>query len=232
MAEMLLVNPRRKKRKHRKMSALQRRYFGPRRNPSRRRRRIGVRRNPSTNVVPFYGAAPKRRRRRAVHRRSSLRRRHARTFRGFAPRSFINDTLMPAGVGAIGALGVDMALSYASPFLPAMLSSGIGLAAARIGGAVAVGYAASMAMGRRFGEQVTAGAITVTLYDLIKAQVRTMGLPGISGLGWVSPSMQVGTYVGDGMSSYDGSYQGSLSGLGMTGAYPTERDSDYVQQTY
>lgn len=224
-SELLLVNPRRKRRRSkRRMSALQRSYFGARRNPRKRRRK-------SASLA--VAAAPRRvsrRRRGRVGR--AMRRGHARAFKGFTPRSFINDTLMPAGVGAVGALGVDMTLAYASPYLPPFLASGIGNSIARIGGAIGVGYVASMAMGRRFGDQVTAGALTVTLYDLIKSQIRTMGIPGIAGLGWISPSMQVGSYDGTytgSLSSYDGTYQGSLSGLGVPYGMGQEVESDYYQ---
>jgi hypothetical protein len=78
----------------------------------------------------------------------------------------------------------------------------------KIGGAIGVGWVAGQVMGRRFGEQVTAGALTVAMYDIIKGFVR-QAAPGLISeyvgvgyydddqIGWVSPAEQVGEYVGD-----------------------------------
>jgi hypothetical protein len=139
---------------------------------------------------------------------------------GFNIGNFLRNDLMPAGVGAIGAIGLDVALSYATPMLPASLQSGIGRTAVRVAGAVGVGYIAGMVMGRRFGEQVTAGALTVTLYDLLKGYAAQV-LPGLSeyNMGWVSPALAFNEYVGvdpaggllpgltGGMNEYVGEYE-------------------------
>jgi hypothetical protein len=74
------------------------------------------------------------------------------------------------------------------------------------------------------------------LYDLLKSNIRTMGIPGVSGLGWISPSMQVGSYVGSdmpplGIGAYSGGYEGSLSGLGTT-QFPGENETDYYGQGF
>ncbi|MDE2019678.1 MAG: hypothetical protein KGJ13_05035 [Patescibacteria group bacterium] len=142
-------------------------------------------------------------------------------------KSLMNSTLIPAGVGAAGALGLDVALGFASPHLPAFLNNGVMKTVTRVAGAVGIGYVAGAIAGKRFGEEAMAGAITVTLYDLLKGMVKSAvpSLP-LSGTGWVSPAYQVGAYVGTdsafahpGLSAYVGSdfvYDGirdpSLSG--------------------
>jgi hypothetical protein len=123
---------------------------------------------------------------------------------GFNFGSFMRNNLMPAGIGAIGAIGVDVTLAYVNPMLPPVLQSGLPRTAVKIAGAVVVGMVAGKVMGRKFGEDVTAGAITVTLYDLIKGYVAQM-MPGLPlseySMGWASPAANVGSdmgiYVGD-----------------------------------
>ena len=128
--------------------------------------------------------------------------------RGFSIQRFLNQDLVPAGIGAAGALGLDVALSYVRPYIPDTFTGPIFDPIVKIGGAIAIGYIAGMAGGRRFGDQVLAGAITVTLYDLLKGFARDAGIVseyvGVGQyafdhrLGWTSPAEQVGEYVGVG----------------------------------
>lgn len=125
----------------------------------------------------------------------------------FNVRSFVRDQLLPAGVGAAGALGLDISLGFARPYLPDFLATGLGNTAVRLGGAIAVGMVAGQFMGRRFGEQAAAGAMTVTLYDLLKGYF-TDAFPSVplSGpydawgyqFGYPASAPQVGAYVGNG----------------------------------
>jgi hypothetical protein len=231
MAELMLVNPRRRKRKagkrRRKMTAKQLLYFGK----GRRRRRHAsaarpVRRHRRRSSVI---AAPRRRRSHRRRRHVTRLRRNPIRMGGFSVRRFMNDALIPAGVGAVGALGVDVALGYGGAYLPASLQSGLPNTLVRLAGAVGVGWVAGMAAGKKFGEAATAGAITVTLYDLIKGYVKTAmpALP-LSGMGWISPGLQVGyggmgAYVGadhaySGMGAYVGvgeSESGYYAGYGQ-----------------
>lgn len=205
MAELMLVNPRRKKRgrkRGRRMSALQRQFFGP-----RRKRRRGA----ALRASPVFTRKSRRGRRRS--RRMSFRRRGGLGggFGGFNFNRFVNDNLMPAGVGAVGAIGVDIALGYIRPMLPTGFSGPMIDPLIRLGGAIGVGWLAGQVMGRRFGDQAMAGAITVVMYDFLKPFVRQMtGLP-LSGshyydgsIGWISPAAQIGEYVGTDMGEYVG----------------------------
>lgn len=186
-AELLVIgNPRKRKARRsrvrrnparRKMSAKQAQYFGKRRTKRATRRRA---RHHSVALA----ANPARRRH---ARRRHVRRNPSFNLAGFKPATFVNRTLLPAGIGAGGALALDVALGYAAPHLPAFLTTGtVGPLATKIGGAVAIGMAAqAITKDRALAEQVTAGAIVVTLYGAAKkflaAQFPT--IPGLNGMG-------------------------------------------------
>lgn len=196
MATIALVNPKRRRRRsarrnprrRRAMTAKQLQYFGKRR--SRRRSRRSV------------SAAPRRRRRASFGRRV---RRHARRFarhtgggvslRGMNFNSFLKGTLVPSAVGAAGALGVDLMLGYATPYLPTMLTSGPVVPLTKIAAAVGLGMIAQgVTKDRNIGEHVMAGAITVVAYqwirDMVKAQFPTLPLSEyVSGMGYAGPAL-------------------------------------------
>lgn len=203
MQTLALVNPRRKHRHkaRRKMTAKQAKFFG---GGKRRRRR-------ASRASPAAAAAPRRRRRGAL-------RRHARRFarnvsgsgismRGININQFMRGTLVPSAVGAAGALGVDLLMGYAMPYLPASMTSGPVVPLTKIAAAVGIGLLAQVATkDRRISEQVTAGAITVIAYDYIrtmaKAQFPTLPLSEyVSGMGYAGPALAypdrgMGVYVG------------------------------------
>lgn len=199
MSELMLVNPR-KRRKRRSMTAKQRKYFGKRRrtrrttsvaaarNPTRRRRRrvtVRGRRNPTAPAV-----------RRA-------RRRSMGGGRGFKliPANLIRDTVVPSAIGGAGALAVDLLWNMAP--LPAAVKSGPLSPIAKAAGALAVGAAAGMVAGRRIGEKVTAGYLTVLAYNLLKglAQKTLPALPlndydmGYVSAGQFIPDASMGVYL-------------------------------------
>ena len=207
MAELMLVNPRRRKRKKssgrrgkRRMTALQRQYFGGGRKAGPKRRRRSRRRVAALASSP--SPARRSRRRRVGGGRKRSRRM---SFGGggggkFSINRFLQQNLIPGGIGALGAVGVDIALGYARPYLPAMLQGGVMDPVVKIAGAIAVGYAAGQVMGRRFGEQAMAGAITVALYDIVKSTISS-AVPGLlseyDSIGYYSAAQQVGEYVGE-----------------------------------
>ncbi len=206
MSELLLVNPRRKRRvshrrKARRMTALQRRYFGKGRSVRRRRSRR----------VEALEMNPKRRRR-VRRRRGSTRRGIGRRFRaragrlrGFNVNSFMRETLLPSAVGAGGALGVDVILGYLNPNLPSFMTTGIGVPLTKIAAAIGLGMAAGMVTDRRIGEQVMAGAITVVAYNYLRTTIQT-NMPALTlagtghYMGYAGPALafpdRLGLYVG------------------------------------
>lgn len=166
MAKLLLVNPRRRKRK---MSALQRKYFG---NPKRRKKHT------------HWGAVSSHKRR--VNPKRRYHRRHARTInpsiRGFT--SSVMPTLKAGGIGATGALGLDLLWGYTSGYLPASIAgSPLAQYAAKLVGAILVGMGGNMLLKGK-GRDLAVGATTVVLHDALKAQLKVS-----------VPSLKLGEYL-------------------------------------
>jgi len=189
MSTLMLVNPRRKTRRHR-------------RNPESRRTRIAAarkgwahRRRHRSNPrhrVHHYRARAHRRMYRMNPRRS---RRGARGMRGMrGMRGFVNQTLMPGLTGAGGALALNLALGYLP--LPAALNTNLIKPVVGLAGAGLIGWLGSMAFGRRWGEQAAAGAAVVVIYGVAKGLLQTMAptlpLSGTQHVGWVNPGVNVG----------------------------------------
>lgn len=187
MAQVMLINPRRKRR------------------AKKTAKRRAVRRNPRTSYKTRRRWSTKARpRRRSVTMRVNPRRRSRRMRRN--PRSltsvkgFLNGTLIPGSVGALGALGLDVALGFLP--LPAVMQSGIFKPVVRLGGAMVLGMVASKIANRKIGEQVAAGATIVVLYDMFKGFAQTAlpalplsGIAGYPNLEYYSAGMPVGEYV-------------------------------------
>jgi hypothetical protein len=167
------------------------------RRKSRSKSRRKVKRNPIANLG-FYAkkkrSSTKRRRSRsralsaapaatrgAPVRRSSRRRRRSGGFVKRAGSSVtrvvgssvgqIANALVPAAVGAAGALGVDLLWGYLP--IPASFKTGPLAPVARIVGAVGVGMAAGMIGGKKFGREAMVGALTVTVTDLGKGFLKS-----------------------------------------------------------
>lgn len=183
MQEVLLVNPR--KRSRRKTTAKKR--TAKRRSPARRRR----------------STATKARRTRRTYRRNPIGKLNV--------KSFMRQTLMPSAVGAVGALGIDMIMGFLP--LPIAWKTGPMRPAVKGIGAVAIGLAASMVTSRKVAEQITAGGLTVVLYDTMKTFISGQ-FPAIPlgqydaypQIGYMSPSPTVSQrgdrYISQDMSAY------------------------------
>lgn len=97
------------------------------------------------------------------------------------PIAFLTNTLVPSAVGGAGALALDVVIGVLP--LPDNLKTGPMAPLVKIAGAVGLGMLAGKVVGRRVGEQVAAGAITVQLYNFAKAQLIKFGggkIPGLS----------------------------------------------------
>ena len=146
MASLMLINPKRRKTRRK-----------ARRNPvaaNPRRRRRSTRRRARRNPV---AANP--RRRRTVRRR-------ARRNPKFSIRSIQRDAIMPAAIGGVGALALDVAFG-ALP-IPAQFKTGAMGSLAKLAGALVLGKLAGKALGAKTGEAVTVGAVTIQAYNLVK----------------------------------------------------------------
>lgn len=229
MAELLLVNPRRRKarktrsRGRRRMSALQRKYFGKRRkssaravNPRRRRRRSHAR------------LANPRRRRRSITR-SFRRRRRNPSFRGSV--SSIKNSAVPllkdGAIGATGAIGLDLLWGYTSKYLPASIAgSPLAQYGAKLLGAIIVGMVGEkLPMLRGKGKALATGAATVVLHDAFKAQLQA-SFPTVQLGEYLTYAPSVGVYprAGQLLSTGMGEY---LSGLPQEIGYPQDSSGFY-----
>jgi hypothetical protein len=183
----VLGNPKKRKKRRRKMSALQRKYFGKRTGSTKKRKRraraetvIVATSNPRRSHVK---KRHRRHRRRTIKARTNPRRRRfIRARRN--PRilsggmgGFFSNSLMPAAVGAAGAIGVDMAIGNLT-FIPATWKTGTMLSVTRVGLSLGVGALVGMIAGDEYGEQAAAGGIVVALYALAKNFISTK-LPSV-----------------------------------------------------
>jgi hypothetical protein len=208
MQELLIANPRPKKR--RKMSALQRKYFGKRRTTksrpkARRVRVVRVSRNPrpvrrrrSRSVSRAVAVAAPRRRsrsRRIYARARSAGRSFSSRLGGTSKKLFgmIPSKIIPAMVGAGGALAVDMAWGYLP--IPASLQTGPLAPVTRIAAILGMGYAAKFIAGETYAQEFTVGGLTVTMYDLAKTWMQA-NAPNLLAPSAAAPAATTGMYVG------------------------------------
>lgn len=87
------------------------------------------------------------------------------------PIGFLTNTLVPAGVGAAGAIAVDLAIGNLT-FIPANWKQGNLLPVTQIGLSLGIGMIGSAIGLGEYGEQMAAGGIIVSLYTLAKNYVR------------------------------------------------------------
>lgn len=200
MYEVAIVNPRGSKRRRRNRKG---QFVKGSSAPSRRRRR--------RRSAVAATSAPRRRRRRAVARISNPRRKRRTYVSHFARRRRRNPranfsvggvarALVPAGIGAVGAVALDVLMGYAP--LPVALKTGIPRHAVRIAGAIGLGLVAGKFFGGEKGKLVGAGALTVALYSIIRETVQKFAptLPGLGDyeevtVGYMDPAstVQLGT---------------------------------------
>jgi hypothetical protein len=200
MSETLfLINPKRKRR----IPAGLRRYWAShgrgRKKNSRRRRKVYVRhrrRNPVRH---------RRRRRNARYVHHRRRRRNPRSHRRVHRRrrnpfgtGEVKNVLVPAAIGAGGAIALAVAYGYLSPNIPDSVTSITGASAVIQGlGAVALGMLAGKFMGRQKGIYVAMGGLTVVLVNALTPYISSAtggSIPGMSGFGGLKLG-GVGDYV-------------------------------------
>jgi len=113
---------------------------------------------------------------------------------------------MGAGIGAIGAVGLDYLWQWGSGYLPAQFQTGYVGTAAKAAAALGAGWLAAKAVGRPTAIAATAGALTVIGYQLLHQMISSAApqvaipatttaatpalaayQPGTVRLGWTSP---------------------------------------------
>ena len=187
MPALAILNPRAKKSSRRRrragrrpMTAKQLRYFGPRKARNVRRRAAA---SSEDKINPKGTRMAKRRRRNSVKRRhrrrvkflSNPRRRYRRN-----PRTpgagLVTNTLVPAAVGAAGAIATDF-LMGALP-IPWMFRRGPMLPITRIGLSLLLGAGAAAVWNEEVGAEIAAGGTIVTLYGLGRNWMTNQGWGG------------------------------------------------------
>jgi len=119
----------------------------------------------------------------------------------------VTTAIAGAATGAAGAFFMDLGLSYGQPYLPEMLTApGWGRVFTRYAGAFLIGWGASFFVSRQTANAVTAGALTVVTYDLVKQLANQYMLP---------PAHQLGGE--DGSYPFTG-YNPYLTGMGRGGS--------------
>ncbi len=198
MNEILLVNPARRRR---------------RKTTTRKRRRTVARRSRRRNPV----ANPTHRPRRRTVARSRRRNPRARVFTA----AKLQKQLMTAAQGALGALGLDIALAYI-PLPPQMQGPFIG-PVIKGAGAIMLGVVANMAGVRAdTANRMAEGALTVQLHGIGKQM-----------LGQFAPAIALSAYINDEPLGYYGSGWNPNAGVddpdwqgGGMGTYLTDISAD------
>lgn len=176
MAEMLLINPRKRRRAA----------------PKRAKRTSARRRVRRSNPVTVISRAPARRRR-VMRRRNPIgavrrvMRRRRRNPIGLGSGSSIMAMLKSAAIGGAGAIAVDLAMGQMAKFLPASMAKTPG----KVGVYEVVKVAATIALGkllskptRGLSQKMAAGSLTVQAHQLLSSVVPTGSMP----LGYYSPA--------------------------------------------
>lgn len=177
-------------------------------NPARRRRRTSYKRrsNPS-------------RRRRHAKRRNYMGARRIRSnpirgLRKFNASGIVRNQLIPALIAGGGAVANDLGYSLASRYLPEQFQTGIFRHLGKAATAILLGYVASMVAGKRLGDQLGAGALTVVGYNVVKEAITRVAPDLGSRLGMYLPMDGLG-YPGAGWNPTWGGYNNTMGRLGM-----------------
>jgi hypothetical protein len=120
----------------------------------------------------------------------------------------VTGVLGGALVGAGGALALDLALNFGAPYLPAMVAvPGWPRHILRLGGAFLIGALSGLVVKPETRRAITAGAVTVVTYSIVKDLANQYVLP---------PTMQLGDPSAD--SSYPWAWNPYLGRLGHGGS--------------
>ena len=208
MAELMLVNPRKRRKSRKPRTAAQRAATRKlvagnkrRRNPAPARRKVSAikrRRTPARSVV-------------------ARKRRYKRNPNGRGMAGIVNTTLIPAAVAASGALSLDVLWNFLP--LPETLKTGPLRHIAKGAGAIGLGWLAGMVVNKKTAGQLATGALTVVTYTAMREMMARF-MPAVN-MGYYSagmPAGSMGAYVG--MGEYvGGPGMGAYIGGGGTSPY-------------
>lgn len=200
-AELLLVNPRRKRRhgKRRKAHARRtKRVIALARNPRRKRR--GGRRTMSALQRKYFGGGKRRRKSsRVLNVAANPRRRRRHSKRSFLrvrrnpsplsnPMGYASEAIIPAVAGAAGGVLLDYMFNNISALANL---SGMTRPIAQLGIAALLGVGVGMVTDKRTGALVAGGAMTITTYNIVNTYLSSMS----SGGGQMNRYVKMGRYV-------------------------------------
>lgn len=195
MSEVLLVNPRRRRSRKRRspaqLAATRKMIAANRkRSPRRKRRRnpIGPYARGRSSGVGMYVSNPRRRKRRAATRRPTRARRRTRIRRNPTMRGIINSMVIPAATAGAGALALDVLWGYVP--VPDAIKTGPMRHVAKGLGAVVLGQLVGMAGGRKMGDTMALGALTVVFHSAFR-EMTAQFMPNIP-LGYYSAGANAG----------------------------------------
>jgi hypothetical protein len=240
MSEALfLVNPkgkRRRKSRKGRMPAGLRRYWASRRRGTKTRRRRRTRAMPGTGLAVRRAARrrvvmrnPRRRyRRRAIHRNPHRHRHYHHKRNPFSVRG-LTHALVPAAIGAGGAIALDVVYAYASPYLPASMQTGLVSSLVKLAGAIGLGMGARKFLGREKGNAVALGALTVTGYGVLKPLIAQFA-PTIKGLSGYADYVNYPAAGGQGISGYMPGTPGSLGFYSPASVIQSPQLGAYINQ--
>jgi len=131
---------------------------------------------------------------RRTYRRTGAVARKRRSYRRNPARvNLMRDAIMPAATGAAGAIGLDVLWGFLP--IPENLKMGPVRHLAKAAGAVGLGMIAEKMLGRRQGQQITIGALTVAIHGAMK-----------EGLMQVAPQLVLDEYLSADVAEYLGYY--------------------------
>jgi hypothetical protein len=226
MSQLLLLNPRKRRRK---LTAKQRKYFGKR---TKRARRVSVKvsrpHRSRRRAVITVAANPRRRRSR---RRMTINPRRRSYRSNPSPRLSvrgIGGQVQSAAVGAVGATVVDVAMGYVGPMLPAALVGPNVYPVVKGAAAILIGAAAQMAGLGKWAGRMTEGSLTVTLHGVIRSF-----LPAGVALGYVNSGYVprrgmngMGAYTMNGVRTPLMGVRTPLMGMGQGAGYTSQMESE------
>jgi hypothetical protein len=109
-------------------------------------------------------------------------------------RGIVRNAVVPAALGAGGAVVFDVMYGYMQPYLPAAFQTGYMNILAKGAVAVGLGMVGMRVLGRERGRVMMLGALTVTAYSALRSAVAGMGIPGLSGYSDYTP-YPMGAYI-------------------------------------
>ena len=188
-SEVLLVNPRKRRRRPVRRAATRR--PAARRRPAKRRRRrnpIGPYARSGNSGMGMYVSNPRRRKKAVRRRRPTRSRRRMRIRRNPTMRGIINTLVMPAATAGAGALALDVLWGFVP--IPDNIKSGPMRHVAKGLGAIVLGQLVGMVGDKRMGDTMALGALTVTFHSAFR-EMTAQFMPGVP-LGYYSAGANAG----------------------------------------